>query len=190
MSSSMNNIATLYHLLKLDNKGKLYGDSALKLALKLGYPEHISNAAKTLSHIDSALGDMSGALAHYKQHIMFRDSINNVQTRKAATRNQLKYEFDKKEAVLQEQQEKERALAQEHSRVQQIVIWCVVGGLCLVMGFAGFVFRTLKTTRLQKHVIEEKQKEIMDSIFYARRIQRSLVTSEKYIAKELARLRK
>ena len=39
----------------------------------------------------------------------------------------------------------------------------------------------------QKHMIEEKQKEILDSIRYAARIQRSLITSEKYIAKEIKR---
>ena len=35
---------------------------------------------------------------------------------------------------------------------------------------------------------EEKQKEILDSIFYARRIQRSLLTTEKYIGRNLKRL--
>ncbi len=35
---------------------------------------------------------------------------------------------------------------------------------------------------------EEKQKEVMDSIRYARRIQSALITSEKYIARNLNRL--
>lgn len=187
MSSSMNNIATLYHLQKKNREGKVYADSALRIAVQIGYPEHISNAAKTLSRIDSALGDMTGAFVHYKQHIRYRDSIANVQTRRAATRNQLKYEFDKKTAVLREQQEKERALAKEQNRVQQIIILCVAGGLVLVLGFAVFVFRSLRTTRRQKRIIEEKQREILDSIHYARRIQRSLLPTEKYIARSLIR---
>ncbi len=33
----------------------------------------------------------------------------------------------------------------------------------------------------QKHIVEEKQKEILDSITYARRIQRALLTSDEYI---------
>ena len=36
--------------------------------------------------------------------------------------------------------------------------------------------------------VEEKQKEILDSIHYARRIQRSLLTSEMYIEKKLKKL--
>lgn len=41
----------------------------------------------------------------------------------------------------------------------------------------------------QKHLIEEKQKEIIDSINYARRIQNSLIPTEKYIHKVLTRLK-
>ncbi len=37
----------------------------------------------------------------------------------------------------------------------------------------------------QKHLVEEKQKEIVDSITYARRIQRALLTSDEYFNKHL-----
>ena len=40
----------------------------------------------------------------------------------------------------------------------------------------------------QKDVIEAKQKEILDSIHYAKRIQNVLMTSEKYIGKNLDKL--
>jgi hypothetical protein len=40
----------------------------------------------------------------------------------------------------------------------------------------------------QKELIELKQKEILDSIHYARRIQNSLLTSEKYIFRNISRL--
>ena len=42
----------------------------------------------------------------------------------------------------------------------------------------------------QKLLVEEHQKEIIDSITYARRIQRSLLPSEKYIEKTMLRLKK
>jgi hypothetical protein len=40
----------------------------------------------------------------------------------------------------------------------------------------------------QKQLIEEKQKEILDSIYYARRIQRSLLANERYIERNLKQL--
>jgi hypothetical protein len=36
----------------------------------------------------------------------------------------------------------------------------------------------------QKHLVEEKQKEIIDSIRYAKRIQQSLMPTSKYMAKK------
>lgn len=59
------------------------------------------------------------------------------------------------------------------------------------------VYRSLSITKKQKEVIkqqkvmvEEKQKEILDSIHYARRIQMALLTSEKYIERKLIDLNK
>ena len=42
----------------------------------------------------------------------------------------------------------------------------------------------------QKKLVEEKQKDILDSIHYAKRIQQSLLPTEKYIQHSLKRLKK
>ncbi len=47
-----------------------------------------------------------------------------------------------------------------------------------------------QTINQQKKIIEEKNKDILDSIRYARRIQNALLPSEKYIDKELKRNKK
>jgi len=47
-----------------------------------------------------------------------------------------------------------------------------------------------KILKAQKEIIEEKNKDITDSIYYARRIQRSLLPPEKYIQKNIDRLKK
>ncbi len=70
--------------------------------------------------------------------------------------------------------------------------------------FAGYIFLTLSTTKeqkkiielkneeteFQKQIIEEKNKNIIDSIEYAKRIQQSLLPTEKYIDKNIKRLHK
>ncbi|MDO8999685.1 MAG: tetratricopeptide repeat protein [Bacteroidota bacterium] len=201
VAASQHNIATAYLKLaaqkgsKTINKKHLAmalsnADSSLLISKKLGFPANIRNAERLLSRIDSLRGNFSEAFEHYKQYIFYRDSITNEGTRKASIKNQLKYEFDKKEAVINEQQEKERAVAKEKDRFQQIIIISVIVGLLVVMLFAAFIFRTLKVTRHQKLIIEEKQKEILDSIHYAKRIQTSLLPTEKYIEKSLAQLNK
>jgi len=167
-----------------------YCDSSLVIAKEIGFPVSIRDAEHTHSKIDSALGNFAVAYEHYKQFVIYKDSINNEGTRKASIKSQLTYEFEKKEAVIKEQQEKERLVAKEKARFQQIVIWSVIFGLLLVVVFAAFVFRSLKLTKQQKHIIEEKQKEILDSIHYAKRIQSSLLPTEKYIEKSINTLKK
>ena len=84
------------------------------------------------------------------------------------------------------------------------MIGSVIVGLLLVIIFAAYVFKTLSVTRKQKAVIEHKnietelqkkeiemkQKEILDSIHYAKRIQTALIPSVKYIDKSLNKLQK
>ncbi len=74
--------------------------------------------------------------------------------------------------------------------------------LVLVGVFAVFMFNRFRITQKQKAVIEEqkvlvdkayetlheKNKEVMDSIRYAKRIQTALITSEKSIENSLHRL--
>lgn len=186
---SYTSIADLFLKEKKYDQASLYADSSYSFAHSLGFPESLQNSESVLFRIDSAKGNYSGAFDHYKRYIMFRDSIRNEGTRKAAIKNQLSYEYEKKEAVLKEQQEKERLLAGEKALFQKIIIGAVLLILLFVVIFAVYVFRSLKTTRLQKHIIEEKQKEILDSINYAQRIQRSLLPTEKYVGKSLQRLK-
>jgi len=180
-------IGNVYFLQKKYALARSFFDSSLVLAKKSGFPELIRNSEFRLGKTDSVQGNAAGAFEHYKQYILYRDSISNNETRKAIMKSQLKYEFEKKEAVMKEHQEKERAVAEEKNRRQQIVIWAVACGLLLVVLFSAVVFRTLKTTRRQKIIIEEKQKDILASIRYAERIQTSLLPTEKHIDKMLSR---
>ena len=100
-------------------------------------------------------------------------------------------------AATQLEQEKKEAIAQAESKKQQIIIWSICAILVLVFVFAVFVYRSfLQKQKInieitqQKHMIEEKQKEILDSIHYAKRIQTALLTSERYIDKNLNKLTK
>jgi serine phosphatase RsbU (regulator of sigma subunit) len=75
------------------------------------------------------------------------------------------------------------------------VLYVVIGGLGLVVVFAGFMvnrFRVTnkqkqiielkeKQTQQQKHIIEEKHREITDSINYAERIQRSFLATKELL---------
>ncbi len=206
VAASQHNIASVYFKLATSKNttvnskqqltlAQLYADSSLILSKQLGFPANIRNAERLLSKIDSVNGNYNGAFEHYKQFVIYKDSISNEANHKASLKSQLKYVYDKKEAVLKEQQDKERLVNQEKNRFQQIVIWSVIFGLVLVIAFSFFIFRSLQHNKkankiithqrdevnTKNHIIEEKQKEIIDSINYAKRIQYSLLAHQDFL---------
>ncbi len=164
-------------------------ESCLKKALvyseEVSHLQGIEGVNEALTKLYDTTGRAELAFEHYKKYITAHDSINSAEGRRAQLRSEMNYEFEKKEAVIKEQQEKERAIAEEKNRFQKIVITSVLFGLVLVVIFSLFIFRSLRTTKQQKIIIEEKQKEILDSIHYAKRIQTSLLPTEKYLEKHL-----
>jgi tetratricopeptide (TPR) repeat protein len=186
---------------------------ALILAKEIGYLDNLEKTYEILTLLDEAKGNYKGAYENHKLFIQYRDSLDNEETRKQTIQSQMTFDFEKKEAIAEAEHKKElenhQLLAEEKSRKQKIIILFVICGLLLVLAFAGFIFRSLRITRKQKDIIEkqknlveqqkveveqqktlveEKQKEIIDSITYARRIQNSLLPTERYIDRILKRL--
>ncbi len=208
LAASMHNIASVYiksaHINNGDRKkqlslAKAYTDSSLTLSKQLGFPANIRNAERLLSRIDSANGKFAEAWEHYKQYIIYKDSINNEANHQASIKSHLKYVFEKKEAILKEQIDKERIIVEEKSKMQQLIIFCVAAGLALVLIFSLFIYRSLLKNRKanviisnQKKLVEDKnliieikQKEIIDSINYAKRIQYSLLAHHDFLKQHL-----
>ena len=208
-------LAIVYTRLKKYNLAEDYIFKGLELSKEVGQKKYIRDAYLIFTNLDSAKGNYRGAYENHKHYILYRDSIDNETTRKKTIQNQMNYDFEKKEAIAQAEHKKElesqEAISSEKNRRQKVVIMFVVCGLLLVMIFAGFVFRSLRITKkqkivieeqkcfveqqkleveFQKQIVEEHQKDIIDSILYARRIQRSLLPTEKYIEKTIARLKK
>ncbi len=184
------------------NKAIEYCGKSLKTSKELGFPENIRNAAQQLSQIYKATGDHKNALENYELFILMRDSINNIATKKASIKSQVKYEYEKKEQAAKAQQEKKDLKAEEEKQKQTIIRNSFIGGFVLVFILATLILRSFsqkkKANKLleeknsliekQKHEVEEKQKEILDSIRYAKRIQTALITNENYIASQLNKL--
>ncbi len=175
-------------------KAKTYLDRSLKLSEEVGDKQGMMLCYQALSKLSSVLGDSRNALTEYKNYITVRDSLFNEQNTKKAVQMEMTYEFDKKQAAAKLEQEKKEAVTMAESKKQKTIIISICGILLLVIAFAIFAYRSyLQKQKInleiirQKQIIEEKQKEIIDSIYYARRIQTALLPSEKYITKELNR---
>jgi tetratricopeptide (TPR) repeat protein len=151
---------------------------------------------KNLSEIYNMTGNFAKSLEHYKKHIASNDSLLNEENIKKTVQLEMNYEFEKKEAETKLEQEKKEVIAKAERKKQQFIIVAVSSILVLVLFFAVFVYRSFLQKKKanqailkQKAIIEEKQKEILDSIHYAKRIQSSLMSTESYIDKSIKRLR-
>lgn len=197
----LNNLA----ILKLSNgeidEALTYSKRSVQMAKDIGYPMNIQHSANTLKKIFQKQNKFKEAFEMYELEIQMQDSINNQETQKALVKKQLQYDYEKKEAVADATHKNElknqEIISEEKNRKQKLITSFVIGGLLLVLVFAGFVFRTLRITRKQKALIEhqkllveEHQKGIIDSITYAKRIQKALLPTEKYIEKNMNRLKK
>lgn len=168
---------------------------ALAIADSLGFHEEKIQFEDAISAIYYQHGDYKKSIDHYRTYTREKDSMFTVEKNRELTRHEMNYEFEKKMASVKSEQERKEATAIAQARQQRLIIIAVIIGLVITFMALLVILRALRTTRLQKTVIEkqkklvdEKQKEIIDSINYARRIQQSVITSETYIQKNLRRL--
>ena len=201
-------LAELYFITKEYKKSNLNASIAYSLADEHSFPQIVHTAAIYLMKTNKEKKNYKEALKYYELEIQLRDSLNNESNRKATIKKQFQYQYEKQAAADSvknaEAQKVKNALLNaqaaqlKHEKTQRLALY---GGLALVIIFAAFVFNRFKITQKQKTIIEaqksdvddayhqlhEKNKEVMDSIKYAARIQKSLITNENYLRKFLNR---
>ena len=202
IAASFINLGQLYTKLNKTQEAEDYLSRALQLSLAIGSKEWIKESYAGFAVLDSITDNFKAAFTHHKLFVIYRDSIDNEETQKKNLQSIMQYEFDKKEIAAKAEQEKLDALSAEEKQKQLIVIYAAVGVLLIVFVFSLVLLMRFRITNRQKVIIEkqkeqvdkayeslhEKNKEVMDSINYASRIQRALLPSEKYITNQLNRL--
>ncbi|TSJ42083.1 tetratricopeptide repeat protein [Fluviicola chungangensis] len=163
-----------------DKKGDLqkaiqYNKEALELAKKVDAAAAMRESSLSLYEDYKKLGKFRDALEMHELYIRMRDKVTNEESQQELIRQELSYEFEKQQAI--DKKEHEKRLA-----VQKVILFSVIGGSLLVLVFAVIVINRLRITRKQKAIIErqkdlveEKQKEILDSITYAKRLQDAIL---------------
>jgi tetratricopeptide (TPR) repeat protein len=173
-----------------------HSDSAYFYSKQIGYPEMILRSSRRLSDLAFKKNDPALAYAYLKEAYIMRDSIYNDNVRKATIQAQYKTEYEIKEIQKDEQRKGEK-------RRQELITYVVIFAFIAMCVVAYVVYRNYRDKKRsasiledmnhlifeQKKTVEEKQKEVLDSIRYAKRIQQSLLASEKYIQRNIERLK-
>ncbi len=183
MANSFVNLCNVYNKMKNYYEAEAYGIKALNLARQIGGLENVKEANEILSEVYENTGSHKRALETYKDYVMSRDSLLNKENTKKIVQTQMQYEFDKKEAVTKAEQDKKDALTAQEKQKQKIITYSVSAGLFLVLLLALFILRGYRQKQKLNHKLEEKNKDITDSITYARRIQEAILIPENEIKK-------
>ncbi len=204
IAASLGNIGGLYTKTRKFAEAEKYLKQSLALCDSIKALNYTRDFEKSLSQLYETTGRTKLAFEHYKKYLAARDSINSEENQKKQARTEINHEFEKKEALAKAEQDKKDLLAEEEKQKQKLFLWFTIGGLAVVVIVSIFIFRSLQINKKknmtiseqktlvehQKKIVEEKQKEILDSIHYAKRIQTALLTSEKYINRNLNTLKK
>ena len=134
--------------------------------------------------------NFEASLNWYELYNTLTDSVFSDSKSREFGRLQSKHEFDIKESMMLAAQEQERILADSEKHKQQTILIIVSIGLGLVFVLLIFLFNRFRLIQKQKRTIEhhkaeveEKQKEILDSITYAKRLQHAILAKEENIEK-------
>lgn len=206
-STSSNNLGFFYFTAeKYKEAIKLFFES-IGHAKNAKAPRLVMQRYEVLSASYENMGDIPNALKYYKLWVGMKDSLFNEETVKQLNNLTEKYEVDKKERKILELQKNnvEIKLKEEEAKRASQRNTIILGSLMvLVLAVAAFIYISLvqkrkanasltsknKQIELQNVLLEEKQKEILDSIHYAKRIQQSLMPTEKYFTKNLTKFKK
>ena len=193
------NIGSLYIKTGKFEAAEKYLKQSLALADSIKALEITRDVEQSLSQLYDTTARVKLAFAHYKKYIAARDSIINDEKNKKQMYAEMNFEFKKKEAVTKAEQDKKDAITLEEKQRQKVITYSISIGLFLVALLALFIFRGYKQKQKanvfitqqkliveeKNKLVEEKQKEILDSIHYAKRIKHALLASDSYLNKNL-----
>lgn len=198
-ASTLIHIGNLYNELKQFDKAKKALYEAMSLSKEIGTLDLLGLSYQSLSQNAYLTKNFKEAYDYHVEYKNTMDTIFNKENSQALSDIKTQYEVDKKETELKTMAkiEKEKLIikAQEDKKRQNIIIFGVLAGLVVVSIFSMFIFRGLQRNKManriitaqkneverQKHIVDEKQKEILDSITYAKRLQLAILPPAGFI---------
>ncbi|MCC7331286.1 MAG: tetratricopeptide repeat protein [Flavobacteriales bacterium] len=176
---------------------KKYYNEALTNATNTNYVEYIIKSHQGLYKTFEKLGDFKSAFHHQNNYILLNDSVTNKDNAEMISEMEKKFQSEKKEKEIallnktNEIKDIELAKAGEESKRKSIQLYGAIAIGFVLLIFVGVVVRNNRLRKKanlllaqknaeilhQKNIVEEKNKEISDSITYAKRIQEAILPS-------------
>ncbi len=126
-----------------------YAKLSLDLAQKHGMKKQVSDAYLTLSRIYEHEGNTEDAFKYYKNHITYKDSVNNITSVQQMADLRTDFEVSKKQIEVD--------LLNQQKKTQQIIVIAVVIALILICLLAFGLYRRYLFIQKTKQIIEKER---------------------------------
>jgi class 3 adenylate cyclase len=122
---------------------------SLKMASELGLKDQISDANLKLSTLYEKSGRTNDSFKHYKDYIIYRDSVNNIHSVQAMADLRTNFEVSQKQIQVD--------LLNQQKKNQRIIVFSTFAALLALLLFAFGLYRRFKYVRATKKIIEQEK---------------------------------
>jgi serine phosphatase RsbU (regulator of sigma subunit)/tetratricopeptide (TPR) repeat protein len=168
---------------------KKYAKKSFIISDRIGSPERIMNSASLLSEVYEREHKYDKALKYHKLLTSIKDSLSTESIRKKNLKQAFEYQYEKKSLAdslsrMESQKIKDLKYNQEIEKQKSYTYGGLIGlflmSLVIIAVFRGYRLKKRSNLELasKNEVIEEKSREISDSINYAKRIQNAIIPSD------------
>jgi serine phosphatase RsbU (regulator of sigma subunit) len=192
-ANALLNIGETYRLKGSFVEAEEYLDQSVEIARELGNKPLLSSIFRSLSDLYLEKGDILLAYSMLKNHMKLKDSIFNEESAQKLAELETLYEVDKKEKEIQ--------LQKLQIRNQNLLTFAVIFILLSIIVVAVLIYlkfiqnkkakallevqneeitKSKSELEKQKHIIEEKNRDITDSINYAKGVQDAILNQKEF----------
>lgn len=203
VASSYGSLGRLYLMKKDYDRSIMYYNKSLEITKQVGLLRETRSGAYDLYQSYRKKGDNAQAIAMLELYVKMNDSVNSERAKEEIIKQQYKYQYQRQHIADSLSYAKEKELKDiEHNaklqkeQNQRYILYGGIGALLVLVLLAYRSYSQKKKNNIalfekneiitkQKEIVEEKNKEITDSIRYAKRIQNAILPPLKLVKEQL-----
>ena len=193
-SQSLMNMGIYYQMVERYDSAIYYADSSVKIAIDHGVLLEQKDCYLILAECYESKGDFKRSLSAYQSFVLIKDSVMDENGLKNIQEMETKYQTKEQQKELElkdlkiKQEAEEKKYAESKKTFQFQIIGIAGAGMLLILVLIGRGYFAKRKSNIkladineelesQKSIIEEKNKDITDSILYAQKIQEAMLHS-------------
>jgi serine phosphatase RsbU (regulator of sigma subunit) len=171
-----------------------YAQKAFKIFRERKAYDNLQKISSSIASYYERLGIMDKAYTFLEFHNRYKDSVYSIDKNRQILSLEAKFENEKKAKRIA-LMEKENELSLNEKNTQRLIIFFISSGSIVVIIFLLFVLNRMRIIKkqkklieqqkeevyLQKDIVDKKNTEILDSIFYAKRLQDAILPADKLV---------